>query len=419
MKFKLTKDEKNWILYDVGNSAFTLLITTIMPIYFNSLAGSAGVSKTDYLAYWGYAASLVTLIVALVGPVFGAIADNKGFKKPIFTIVLCVGAVGCIALGFAKHWLAFLIILIIAKIGYSGSLIFYDSMLPDVTTEERADRVSSAGYAWGYIGSCIPFVLSLVLVLGGSSFGIRMDTAMFLAFVITAVWWVGMTIPLLLHYKQKYYVEKAEHAIGDAFKRLGRTFMNIGKERKVFLFLLAFFFYIDGVYTIIDMAVAYGEALGLGSTGLLLALLVTQIVAFPFAILFGRLAQKYATDKLITVCITAYLAIAVFAIFLTNQVQFWILAVLVGMFQGGIQALSRSYFAKIIPPSQSGEYFGLYDICGKGAAFMGTTLVGLVSQLTGSINKGISVLSVIFIVGLVLFRLAVATGGPEKEEEAH
>ena len=326
---------------------------------------------------------------------------------------------GCIALGFAKHWLAFLIILIIAKIGYSGSLIFYDSMLPDVTTEERADRVSSAGYAWGYIGSCIPFVLSLVLVLGGSSFGIRMDTAMFLAFVITAVWWVGMTIPLLLHYKQKYYVEKAEHAIGDAFKRLGRTFMNIGKERKVFLFLLAFFFYIDGVYTIIDMAVAYGEALGLGSTGLLLALLVTQIVAFPFAILFGRLAQKYATDKLITVCITAYLAIAVFAIFLTNQVQFWILAVLVGMFQGGIQALSRSYFAKIIPPSQSGEYFGLYDICGKGAAFMGTTLVGLVSQLTGSINKGISVLSVIFIVGLVLFRLAVATGGPEKEEEAH
>ena len=275
MKFKLTKDEKNWILYDVGNSAFTLLITTIMPIYFNSLAGSAGVSKTDYLAYWGYAASLVTLIVALVGPVFGAIADNKGFKKPIFTIVLGVGAVGCIALGFAKHWLAFLIILIIAKIGYSGSLIFYDSMLPDVTTEERADRVSSAGYAWGYIGSCIPFVMSLVLVLGGSSFGIRMDTAMFLAFVITAVWWVGMTIPLLLHYKQKYYVEKAEHAIGDAFKRLGRTFMNIGKERKVFLFLLAFFFYIDGVYTIIDMAVAYGEALGLGSTGLLLALLVS------------------------------------------------------------------------------------------------------------------------------------------------
>ena len=242
MKFKLTKDEKNWILYDVGNSAFTLLITTIMPIYFNSLAGSAGVSETDYLAYWGYAASLVTLIVALVGPMFGAIADNKGFKKPIFTIVLGVGAVGCIALGFAKHWLVFLVILIIAKIGYSGSLIFYDSMLPDVTTEERADRVSSAGYAWGYIGSCIPFVLSLVLVLGGSSFGISMDTAMFLAFVITAVWWVGMTIPLLLHYKQKYYVEGTEHALKDTFGRLFSTLLKAREHSGIFWFLIAFFF---------------------------------------------------------------------------------------------------------------------------------------------------------------------------------
>lgn len=415
MKFKLTKDEKNWILYDVGNSAFTLLITTIMPIYFNSLAGSMGLSEADYLAYWGYAASIVTLIVAVIGPIFGTLADNKGFKKPIFTVSLVVGAVGCIALGFAKHWLLFLVILMIAKVGYSASLIFYDSMLPDVTTEERSDRVSSAGYAWGYIGSCVPFVVSLVLVLGGNSFGISMDTAMFLAFVITAVWWVGMTIPLLLHYKQKYYVEKTEHAVAEAFRRLGRTFKNIGKGRKTFLFLIAFFFYIDGVYTIIDMAVAYGEALGLNSTGLLLALLVTQIVAFPFAIIFGRLAQKYATEKLITVCITAYLGIAVFAIFLTNQVEFWTLAVLVGMFQGGIQALSRSYFAKIIPPNQSGEYFGLYDICGKGAAFMGTTLVGLVTQLTNSINKGISVLSLIFIVGMIFFRMAVKAKGIDEE----
>jgi len=402
----MTKDEKRWVLYDVGNSAFTLLITTIMPIYFNSIASKEGLSATQYLAYWGYAASIVTLLVAFIGPIFGTLADTKGFKKPIFAVSLAVGAIGCISLGLSKHWLIFLILFIIAKIGYSSSLIFYDAMLPDITTDERADQVSSAGYAWGYIGSCVPFVLCLVLVLGGDKIGVSMDVAMFLSFLITAVWWVGMTIPLLKSYQQKYYVERTQHAIADSFKRLGKTFRNIGKEKKTFLFLVAFFFYIDGVYTIIDMAIAYGEALGLNSSGLLLALLVTQVVAFPCAIIFGRLANRFATEKLITVCITAYLGIAIFAIFLTNQVEFWTLAVLVGMFQGGIQALSRSYFAKIIPPDQSGEFFGLYDICGKGAAFLGTTLVGLVSQLTNSINKGISVISVMFILGLIVFRMA-------------
>lgn len=407
MKFKLTKEERNWILYDVGNSAFTLLIATIMPIYFNHLAGSAGISSVDYLAYWGYAASVTTLIVAILGPIFGTLADTKGYKKPIFTLALCVGAIGCISLSFAKQWLVFLVIFVIAKIGYSGSLIFYDSMLPDVTTNERMDRVSSMGFAWGYIGSCIPFALCLVLVLGSDALGITMNLAMGLAFLITSLWWIGMTLPLLKNYRQKHYVEKQKNAVGESFKRIGRTLMNVRKEKKIFIFLLAFFFYIDGVYTIIDMATAYGSALGLDSTGLLLALLVTQIVAFPFAILFGRLAGKFENQKLITFCILAYIGIAVFAMFLSNQTQFWILAVLVGMFQGGIQALSRSYFTKIIPPEQSGEYFGLLDICGKGAAFLGTALVSAVSQMTGNINKGVGAIAVLFVIGMVLFRVAV------------
>lgn len=407
MKFKLTRSERNWILYDVGNSAFTLLIATIMPIYFNHLAGNAGLSSVDYLAYWGYAASITTLIVAILGPILGSLADTKGFKKPIFLLVLALGAVGCISLGLAKQWLAFLIIFIIAKIGYSGSLIFYDSMLPDVTTQERMDRVSSLGFAWGYIGSCIPFILCLALVLGSDFIGISMGSAMAVSFLITAVWWVGMTIPLVKNYQQKFYVEKQKNAVRESFRRLGRTLLNVRREKKIFIFLLAFFFYIDGVYTIIDMATAYGSALGLDSTGLLLALLVTQIVAFPFAVLFGRLAQKFATEKLITVCIVAYMGIAIFAMLLTNQTQFWILAVLVGMFQGGIQALSRSYFTKIIPPSQSGEYFGLLDICGKGAAFVGTALVSAVSQATGNISKGVGMIAVLFIAGIVLFRIAV------------
>ena len=407
MSFKLTKEERNWILYDVGNSAFVLIISTIIPIYFNYLAGSAGLSDVEYLAYWGYAVSAATLVVALMGPICGTLADTKGYKKPIFIISLMIGAVGCISLGFAKNWLLFLIIFIIAKMGLSGSIIFYDSMLSDVTTTERMDQVSSQGYAWGYIGSCIPFVISLIIVLESDAIGIPMETAMTIAFVITALWWICMALPLLKTYQQKHYVEKKAYAIKESFLRLGRTFQNVRREKKVFLFLLAFFFYIDGVYTIIDLATAYGSALGLDSTGLLLALLATQIVAFPCSIIFGRLTQKYESEKLIMVCLIAYFCITIFAMFLKTQLQFWILAIFVGMFQGGIQALSRSYFTKIIPANQSGEYFGLMDICGKGASFIGTAIVGVVSQLTGDINKGVGMLALMFVIGILIFRCAV------------
>ena len=407
MKNKLTKLERNWILYDVGNSAFTLLVSTIMPLYFNSLAEAGGVSEVDYLAWWGYAASISTAIVAIMGPIVGTATDNKGYRKPIFAAFVIIGALLCVSLGFAKQWVLFLIIYIIGKSAYSVSLVIYDSMLNDVTTEERLSDVSSQGYAWGYIGSCIPFILSLVLVLFGENFGVSMGTAMMLAFVITAVWWVLFSVPLLKSYKQKNFVEKENRvALTDSFRRIGRTLSHIKDQKGVFLFLLAFFFYIDGVYTIIDMATAYGSAIGLDSTALLLALLVTQVVAFPFAILFGKIATKFKTSSLITVCIVAYLGIALFAITLAQEWQFWVLAVCVGMFQGGIQALSSAYFTRIIPAEESGEYFGLYDICGKGAAFLGTTIVSVVSQLTNSAQLGVGAISLMFVIGIFLFRKA-------------
>lgn len=408
MKMKLTGKEKRWIMYDIGNSAFVLLVSTIMPIYFNYLAGKTGLSSVDYLAYWGYAASICTIIVAILGPVIGTLADTKGFKKPVFFISILIGTISCAVLGAMVQWLAFLVVFVIAKIGFSSSLIFYDSMLIDVTDEKRMDYVSTQGYAWGYIGSCVPFVACLGLVLGADKIGISMELAMGISFVIVALWWLGMSLPLIKQYEQKYYVEKQPHAVAQSFKRLGSTFKNIKEEKHVFMFLLAFFFYIDGVYTIIDMATAYGSALGLDSTGLLLALLVTQIVAFPCAILFGRLSYKFKTEKLIMVCILAYLGIAIFAIFLKTQTQFWILAVLVGMFQGGIQALSRSYFTKIIPEERSGEYFGLMDICGKGASFVGTTVVSVVSQISGNINVGVGMIAILFAIGTVVFLKAVS-----------
>ena len=405
-KLKLTPAERSWILYDVGNSAFTLLVATIIPIYFNFLAEQAGLSNVQYLAYWGYAASTATLLVAVLGPVFGALADTQGYKKPIFLLFLGVGLLGCVGLGFVRHWLWFLGIFVIARVGYSGSLIFYDSMLSDITEADRMDHVSSQGYAWGYIGSCIPFAVCLLLVLGAEGLGLSMVTAMALAFGITALWWLGFTLPLLRRYEQRHFVERRPHAIRESFARLGRTLARARQEKKIFLFLLAFFFYIDGVYTIIDMATAYGEALGLDSAGLLLALLVTQIVAFPSAILFGRLARRFSGEQLIPLCIAAYFGIAIYAMFLRTQGQFWVLAVLVGLFQGGIQALSRSYFARIIPANQSGEYFGLLDICGNGASFMGTTVVSVVSQLTGNISLGVGMIALLFLVGLILFRKA-------------
>ena len=409
-KFSPTGLERAWILYDVGNSAFVLLVATLIPIFFNALAEEGGLSSVDYLAYWGYAASAVTIITAVLSPILGTLADTRGFKKPIFILCLVVGVAGCCAMGLAKTWLPFLLIFIFAKVGFSGSLVFYDSMLSDVTTPDRMDVVSSRGYAWGYIGSCVPFVVCLALVLGSGAIGLSQMTALNIALFITAAWWLAMTLPLLKSYRQLHYVEVEKHAIRQSFARIGHTLRHLHEDKQVFWFLLAFFCYIDGVYTIIDMATAYGTALGLDTTGLLLALLVTQIVAFPSALIFGRLSAKYPSTTLIPVCIAAYAGIALFAFFLTQQWQFWVLAFVVGMFQGGVQALSRSHFAKIIPPEKSGEYFGLFDICGKGASFLGTMIVSVGSQLTGSANVGVGSLIVLFIVGFVLFRVSYKEG---------
>lgn len=409
-KFSPTGLERAWILYDVGNSAFVLLVATLIPIFFNALAEEGGLSSVDYLAYWGYAASAVTIITAVLSPILGTLADTRGFKKPIFILCLVVGVAGCCAMGLAKTWLPFLLIFVFAKVGFSGSLVFYDSMLSDVTTPDRMDVVSSRGYAWGYIGSCVPFVVCLALVLGSGVIGLSQMTALNIALFITAAWWLAMTLPLLKTYRQLHYVEVEKHAIRQSFARIGHTLRHLHEDKQVFWFLLAFFCYIDGVYTIIDMATAYGTALGLDTTGLLLALLVTQIVAFPSALIFGRLSAKYPSTTLIPVCIAAYAGIALFAFFLTQQWQFWVLAFVVGMFQGGVQALSRSHFAKIIPPEKSGEYFGLFDICGKGASFLGTMIVSVGSQLTGSANVGVGSLIVLFIVGFVLFRVSYKEG---------
>ena len=414
-KNRLTPLERSWILYDIGNSAYVLLVATLLPIYFKALMTGSGISEELYLSYWADAGAVATVLVAILGPICGTLADQKGYKKPIFLACAAVGILGCAALGIAANWLLFLVIFILSKVGFSSSLVFYDSMLPEVTVSKRMDKLSTLGYAYGYIGSVIPFVLCLVLVLMADSFGLTQGTAMVLAFLITAGWWAVCTGPLAKHYRQTAYVPKRTHPVRDTFRQLANTFRSARKEKHIFLYLLAFFFFINGVYTIIDMATAYGSALGLDTTGLLLALLVTQIVAFPCAIIFGRLSAKYDTGLLIKVCIICYTCITAFGMFLVTLWQFWVLACLVGMFQGGIQALSRSYLGKIIKPERSGEFYGLMDICGKGASFLGITLVAFVSQITAGVevnlcglqlqneNLAVGSLIVLFIIGYIVF----------------
>lgn len=406
MSKNISSLDLKWIMYDVGNSAFILLVSSILPIYFNGLATSQGLSETQYLSWWAYGTSIATVIVAFAGPIMGTLADFPNQKKKIFLFTALGGAILLFCFWIPKYWLAFLVLFMITKVLYSISLVIYDSMLVDICSEDKMDEVSSRGYAWGYLGSCVPFIISLGLILGHSNLGFSMNTAMMLAFMLNGVWWALFTLPLATSYKQTHSLPRSGKIFTQTFGRLGQTFKSIRNQKKVFLFMVAFFFYIDGVYTIIDMATAYGTSLGLDQTGLLLALLLTQIVAFPSAILFGRLASTKSTESLIKVGILAYLAIAIFALFMVTVWQFWVLAVAVGMFQGGLQALSRSYFARIIPKSASGEYFGLYDIAGKGASFLGTTIVGAVTQLTGQQNLAVGTLAVLFIIGYFLFSKA-------------
>jgi len=403
---KLTKLEKYWILYDVGNSAFILLVSTIIPIYFKNIAKSYGVSASDSTAYWGYAISISTLAVAILGPILGTLADTKGYKKPLFTLFLMLGVLGCASLSIPMTWLLFLVVFVFAKVGVSGSLIFYDAMLSDVTTDERMDLLSSMGYAWGYIGSCIPFTLSLILIMSSDKLSITPAAATGIAFILNAAWWFLITIPLLKSYKQIHFVEVEQDALKSAFIRLGNVFKDIKKQKPIFIFLLAFFFYIDGVYTIIEMATSYGKDVGISDNNLLMALLLTQVVAFPFALLFGRFSKKYKTKDLISFCILGYFLIALFALQLDKAWEFWFLAVCVAMFQGAIQALSRSYFAKIIPKEKSSEYFGFYDIFGKGASFTGTMLMGITTQVSGSSKTGVAFISLMFVIGYLIFNRA-------------
>lgn len=399
----MTKQEKSWVLYDVANSSFILLVSTTIPILFRSLAESSGADPAQASGVWALVTSIAVFIMAVLSPILGAIADYSGMKKKMFLSFLLFGIAGLLCLSVVNDWVAYLFVFLFARIGYTACNVFYDSMLTDVTTDERMDMISSYGYALGYIGSCIPFIIGIFLIFV-KPFGMSTMQATQTSFFITAVWWLVLSIPLLRDVKQSHCLDDRKDKISHAFGRLGKTLIKIRKDKKMFFFILAYFCYMDGVYTIISMATTYGGEVGISDTSMILALLLTQIVAFPFAILSGKMAAKFDTLKVIRMYVLVYCGICIFGYQLDKAWEFWVLAVAVGMAQGGIQSLSRSYFGRLVPKEESNEYFGFFDIFGKFADFFGPLIMSFCAFAFGSSTYGILALLVLFILGYFLLR---------------
>lgn len=393
----LTKVEKSWIMYDVGNSALVLLATSVIPIYFKSLADGPA------LVAWSYGETIASLVIALLMPVLGSIADMQGMKKKFVVGTVATGVVATVAMGLPASAMAFLVIYVVSSVMLNSSIVFYDALLVDATTDERMDEVSSQGYAWGYIGSVVPFIACLAVVLMHERLGLTLQAAMQISFAITAAWWVAFTIPLLRNVEQTHFKPLEDHALSKAITGVGATLVRIWRDETLRNYLIAYFFYIDGVHTIIKLSTSYGSDLGIEGTQLVLALLVTQFVAFPSAIAYGKLGTRLGTKRMLLVGIAGYTFITCFAaFFLRSAAEFWFLAIMVGLFQGGIQALSRSEFGKLCPKEHANEYFGFFDIFGKYAAIMGTFIVGTMTALTSNGSLGVFSIVILFVVGFVM-----------------
>ena len=401
---KLSKEERSWILYDVANSAFVLVLAATIPVYFRAIAEADGVSSTQASSIFATTTSVAVLIVAILAPILGAIADTKGMKKKLFSAALVLGLLGGLSLVVVNDWQAFIWLLVVARVGYSLCNVFYDSMLTDVTTNERMDHVSGAGYAWGYVLSTIPFIIGIALIML-KPFNLGTAEATKISFLITVIWWAIFSIPLLKDVSQKHYVEDSlNHVLKNLWSNLRNTLRKIIDNKQMRYFMIAYFCYIDGVYTIISQSTNFGGEVGIGTNEMIIALLMTQFVAFPFAILSGKLAKRFGQIKLLIYYISLYIVIALIGFFMREAWHFWLLAFLVGLAQGGIQSISRSYFGQLVPKHESNEFFGFFDIFGKFADFLGPLLMAFSATFLNTSRYGILALIILFVVGIIFLR---------------
>jgi UMF1 family MFS transporter len=427
VKSKLTKEERSWIMYDWANSVYAIvMMSAVFPIYFNTVAEVAGQSG-DY--WWGIGTSVAMVIVALMAPFAGALSDFTRYRKRLFAMFFAIGLIATALCAFSDNWMFLLWAYALSHVGFSGSCLIYDSFLPDVTTPERMDKISGYGFAFGYIGgSTIPFLISIGLVTAGAQLGISADLAVKLSIGICTLWWGIFTIPFFVNVRQRFAVEKPAGVSMAKSTLTGilATGRAIYKDKKIFFFILAYFFYIDGVGTVINMSTVYGATLGLDTTNMILALLLTQLVAFPCSIWFSRLIKRFGAFRMIRVAIGEYLLICIVGFIMgfgleegwfgigTARILFWTLAFMVGTVQGGIQAASRSYFARMIPPERSGEYFGFFDIFGKFAAILGPLLYAATKDITGRSSFSILSIILLFAAALVIQSIGKRVGREEK-----
>lgn len=420
----------SWALYDVGNSAFWLVIVAaIFPVYYQELYVAertpSGVvleekARRDLLTQGGsrlaYTAAIAMGVVALMGPILGAVADRSAAKKKLLIVFAAVGivATGLMVLIGPGDLLLASVLYTAGTIGVAGSMVFYDALLPSVARRDDLDRVSSFGFAAGYLGSVLLFIANVILLKYPGKLGLSgSDQAARLSFFSVAVWWAVFTIPLLRHVREPAAGESVRkgNPLVEGFAQLIGTCRKLGRFKQLLLFLVAFWIYSDGIGTIIKMATVFGNSLGVKRDDLMLALVITQIVGVPCAIGFGALAKRIGAKAGILLGLSVYVGICVFANFMTQSWHFYVLAIAVGLVQGGTQALSRSLFASMIPQGQAGEFFGFFSTMEKFAGIVGPFLLGLLWGEGGDPRKGILALAVFFVVGmLLLWRVNVSDG---------
>lgn len=416
------KIQRSWMMYDFGNSAFaTTIMAAVLPVYYSTVAAK-GLDETLATSYWGYSQSISVLIVAILAPILGAISDFTSAKKKFLQFFAFMGIIASILLAFVGEgdYILASILFIIGSIGFSGGNVFYDSFLPEIADRKEIDKVSSGGFAYGYIGGGVLLAINIVMILQPQWFGLpNTMVATQISFASVGLWWFIFSIPLLRNLKEEKKVigkrDKSYLTIG--FSRVGKTFKEITRYRQLLIFLLAFWLYNDGISTIIRMATIYGSSIGIGGNDLIVALLLTQFVGIPFTFFFGWLATKITAKKALYVTLFVYLGIVIIGYFMTSAIHFYLLAICVGMVQGGAQALSRSIYGSMVPADKKAEFFGFYGISSKFAAVMGPFAFALIGQITGNSRYGILSLIFFFVVGIIILRYVDIDKGIEEAKQ--
>ncbi|SEN59026.1 MFS transporter [Lihuaxuella thermophila] len=411
---------RSWVMYDWANSAFaTTIMAAVMPIFYSDVAGK-GLTPATSTAYWGYTQSVALILVVLLSPVLGAIADASGSKKQFLRFFTYMGVIASLLMFTIGEgeWLWASVLVILGTLSFSGANVFYDAFLTDVAPEDKRDMISSRGYAFGYIGGGILLAVNLAMITFHDQLLLTKLAATQLSFLTVGLWWFFFSLPLFRHVHEKKQLKgirqtpmsRAMHG----FKSVARTMREIGKYPELLKFLIAFWFFSDGINTIIKMATIYGREIGIGQTDLISALLITQFVGIPCTLLFGKVAQKLGAKTTLIITLLIYLMIVCLGYFMKSALHFYLLAIMVGLVQGGSQALSRSLFSRLVPLHRNAEFFGFFGLSGKFASIFGPAVFGFFGQLTGSSRSGIASLALFFIAGITLLLFVNLEKGKEQ-----